>query len=55
MEKNIARKLWFFGAICFIIAGIVGEKTEFIVLGCAYICIGSSIKKKTIDKDEAQR
>jgi membrane protein implicated in regulation of membrane protease activity len=52
VKSNTAQKLWFLAALCFVIAGIVGKNTVFIVLGCAYICIGSSIKKKkTIDKD----
>jgi hypothetical protein len=56
VNSNIAQKLWFFAAVCFIIAGIVGKNTVFIILGCAYICIGFSIKKKkTIDKDYEEK
>ena len=51
MSKNTTQKIWLFAAIGFIIAGILAERTVFIVLGCAYICIGLSINKKTTDKD----
>ena len=37
--------LWFFAAICFIIAGIIGKDVLNIVLGCAFICIGYSKQK----------
>lgn len=46
VKSNAAQKLWFLAALCFIIAGITSKNTVFIVLGCAYICIGFSIKKK---------
>ncbi|WP_434799296.1 hypothetical protein [Terrisporobacter vanillatitrophus] len=55
MDNNIARKLWFFAAICFIIAGIAGKNTGFTILGCAYICIGFSKKKKTRDNDKVEK
>ena len=55
MNNNIAQKLWFFAAVCFIIAGIMRKNTVCIVLGCAYICIGTSIKKKNIDKDDEEK
>lgn len=42
--------------MCFIIAGIIGKNTVFIVLGCAYVCIDYSIKKKkNIDKDDEEK
>lgn len=37
--------LWFFAAICFMIAGIIGKDVLDIVLGCAFICIGCSKQK----------
>jgi hypothetical protein len=55
MKNNSTRKLWYFAAICFIIVGIVDKNITFTILGCAYICIGSSVKKKTIDKDEVEK
>lgn len=56
MKNNIIPKLWFFAAICFIITGILGKNTVFIVLGCAYICIGcSNLKKKTKGKGDAEK
>lgn len=55
VKNNIISKIWFFAAICFIIAGILGKNTIFIVLGCVYICIGcSNLKKKTKTKDNSE-
>lgn len=55
MDNNAVSKLWFCIAICFIIIGIAGKNTVFIILGCAYICIGLSMEKKAIDKDEEEK
>lgn len=55
MDNNATSKLWFFAAIFFIIVGISSKNTVFIILGCAYICIGFSMKKKTTDKDKAEK
>jgi hypothetical protein len=55
MKSNIEQKLYFFASICFIIAGIVGKNTVFIILGCVFICIGySNKKKKPIVKDDEE-
>lgn len=55
MNNNLSYKIWFIGAICFIIAGIVNKSAVFISLGCVYICIGLSKKRKLIEKgDEAK-
>lgn len=55
MNNNISYKLWFFAAICFAIAGIVSKNITFISLGCVYICIGLSKKRKFIDKDDGEK
>ena len=56
MDKNITQKLWLFAAVCFMIAGIAGRNTVFIVLGFAYIGIALSItKKKTKHKDDEEK
>jgi hypothetical protein len=55
-NSNIVQKLWFFAAVCFMIAGMVGKNIVFTILGLAYICIGSSTKnKKTIRKDDEEK
>ena len=55
VNNNISYKLWFFAAICFAIAGIVSKNITFISLGCVYICIGLSKKRKFIDKDDGEK
>lgn len=55
MNNNIAYRLWFFAAICFVIAGIIDKNIRFIILGCIYMYFGFSKKKKSTDKDGAEK
>lgn len=52
MNKNTAHNLWFLAAICFIIVGIVNKNIIYLILGCSYVCIGSSIKKEDEHKNK---
>lgn len=55
-HSNLTQKIWFFAAVCFMIAGIVGENTVFTILGLAYVCIGFSTKdKRTTQKDDEEK
>ncbi|MBS5987929.1 hypothetical protein [Clostridium paraputrificum] len=55
MNNNIS-KIWFFAAVCFIIVGIASKNTTYIVLGCAYICIGCYKQNEKINsKDDENK
>lgn len=46
MSKNNNSKIWFIIAIGFMVSGILDKNMTFVILGCAFICIGSSNEKK---------
>lgn len=55
MKRDTAKKLWFFAAACFILLGIADKNATFIVLGAAYVGIGSSMNSKKPADTDAER
>uniref|UniRef100_UPI003BA9E345 hypothetical protein n=1 Tax=Clostridium paraputrificum TaxID=29363 RepID=UPI003BA9E345 len=56
LVNNNISKIWFFAAVCFIIVGIASKNTTYIVLGCAYICIGCYKQNEKINsKDDENK
>ena len=46
MKRDMAKKLWLFAAVCFILLGIVDKNIAFIALGASYVSIGFSMNSK---------